>query len=730
MASIPNETTGVQGALSANQRRDIMRNLSSVAARLANSQIDGLTSKLSDTLFTLSESSADPKKSSLTFNASNLLKRNGYAFYHLASAQLESSLQKEVEKLEHEVHGNVAINALELSLVTYEEMEQKVQIESLSRQFEQHNTEQLNALGKRLAVLTGRDNVPLAMNPFRPAVFITALNNAWSEFSDDDGARGLVLPLFSPETFLDLAPILKALNTALIAKNILPELTDAYSIKKSAGPHETTKNEAAADSALLNQLKRIFTAPQNQPDFAGTPPSFSGTSAEFPSLGLPMMGNERLFNHLADIQRRSANVQSSTRSEPGDISGAMLLPQIKQQMPSGALTHMDERTIDLLTNVFGTVFRDPHIPSEIKELIGYLQVPVLKTALIDKNFFFEDTHPARRLIDLLTRSSVSWNQEKGQEDPLYQTIKRNVDRVQRALDDEVNLFSEVVSDLESFIEKEDAAANTALEAPISQALQQEKYRQAGTSAQSEVAMRIGTGEVIAFVETFLEHKWVPVLTLAYRVREEKPQVLENAIKTMDDLIWSVKPKITKAQRQELITKLPSILAMLNKWLTVIKWEDADRLQFFADLAECHASIVRAPLDLSPDRQLEIAVEVAQKAAERRLQLRANEKPEVEPDEFGHLVHTLERGAWLEFLQADGSQKKFKLAWVSPLRSFYIFTSSQKEEGFSFQVEELEQSLRTARARLVVLDKLVERALTESLENAEAEEETAQVMSLA
>lgn len=139
----------------------------------------------------------------------------------------------------------------------------------------------------------------------------------------------------------------------------------------------------------------------------------------------------------------------------------------------------------------------------------------------------------------------------------------------------------------------------ALSVPITQALQQEKIAQATKAAKNDVALRIGTGELAAFVETFLEHKWVPVLTLVYSIQEKKPQAVESAVKAMDDLVWSVKPKITLEERKELIAKLPSMLAILNKWLNVVKLDDAARLQFFAELAKCHASIVRAPLELSP-----------------------------------------------------------------------------------------------------------------------------------
>jgi hypothetical protein len=473
----------------------------------------------------------------------------------------------------------------------------------------------------------------------------------------------------------------------------------------------------------------------------------------------------------------------------------------------------------LLSHVFDGVFGNHDIPDQIKDLIGLLQVPVLKAALMDKDFFFQDSHPARRLIELLSKYSVSLDPEKGQDDPLFQAMQRNVIRVQKEFDQQLSLFDEVVNDLESFIQKDEAATIEALQAPINRAIQREKFKQASIAATHEVSLRIGTGEVLAFVETFLENRWTKVLTLAYSVREEKPHAVEDAIKTMDDLIWSIKPKITLAQRQEMINRLPGILARLNKWLSLIKWEDADRVQFFADLAECHASIVRAPLELTPERQMEIAVEAAKIATERRIEKRAKAEAEakakVEAEEAekarlvaiaiekakakaqapanvkapatvradgenaatGAVVHapatstvtqtqsagqavgvstdaaieagaqdanvvevlvapvneesiiakveqaienaenlvaSLERGMWVQFEKRDGTQQKVRLAWVSPMRSLFIFTSSQKEKSFSVAVDELERNFREARAQIVSVDNVVDKALLDAL----------------
>jgi hypothetical protein len=445
--------------------------------------------------------------------------------------------------------------------------------------------------------------------------------------------------------------------------------------------------------------------------------------------GQPMSAgsNQPLLDFIAQIQ------QNMPAMQPGAGFGAMqgggapagpgvslppnvfYLPRLKESMPAGSLTRGAESTIDLLSRIFETVSLDDNIPRETRELIQFLQIPVLKAALVDKDFFFEEAHPARRMIDLMSRMGVE--QSKGADDPLFKAMQRSVDRVGRDASQELGVFAEAVAELEASIQAEESVAAAAIQEPIAQALKQEKRTAATRSARNAVAIRVGKGEVIAIVETFLEKKWTSVLTVAYQVEEDKPGAVGNATKTMDDLIWSVKPKVTAQQRKELIGKLPGLLVTLNRWLDVIKWQDAERLQFFAELAECHASIVRAPIELSPDRQLEIAVEVAQQDAIRRIEkeqaLAAQEEAAI--DDAVLAVEALERGSWYEFTMEDASVRKVKLAWISPLKTLYIFSTGARQEAFSLSSEKLAETFRNGKVRSLQVDGVVSRALTEAME---------------
>jgi hypothetical protein len=289
-------------------------------------------------------------------------------------------------------------------------------------------------------------------------------------------------------------------------------------------------------------------------------------------------------------------------------------------------------------------------------------------------------------------------------------IEQIVGRVQKEFDQQMSLFDDAVSGIESLLDTGGKQSQDFLATPIAEALRQEKISHAKEAAENDIATRLETGEVASFVETFLETQWVRILTLAHSGKDKKPDVLVKALKTMDDLIWSVKPKASPEQRKELISRLPSILAMLNAWLNAIKWHEPERVIFFSSLAERHAAIVRMQPEASSRHQIEIAVNIAEKASSRRMRRQASESRGKIQDEFRQMVNGLDAGNWLEFSRNNGGMARLKLAWISPQRTRFIFTNRQGEEPSLFTAEELAKALRDRSASLVQVDSIVERAL--------------------
>lgn len=692
---------------------------------MVGQQLNGFSSRLGEALLHLSEQTVRPNEATLSFNAFKHIKANGAIFRRAVSDRLSDLLSQEIRLFEMPDKSERRDNDLDLSLVTFDEMENKVLLGNISQSLELDITEVLSALNLRIARVIGREEIGVAENPFRPQIFVQAIYQGWCRIDPVIESHRVVLRMLGPELFLQMSSILKALNETLVEQGILPDLTDAYRRKKAQNKIGLPPSKATGhDELRYNKVRNWLLSTKNGKTASAG--SHGGEDLDIPDLFAPdaegagwntntisVKVGPRLFGYLNSLQKQIDQIEAGGKSS-GVPQSATILRQVKGQVPEGTLTQIDENTIELLAKIFDYVFLEKDIPPDMKRLIGQLQIPLLKAALIDKKFFIKDDHPARRLIDALASSGVAWDQEKGHDDPLYKMIEQIVARVQKEFDQQVGLFADVVANLESFLAAEDKLSESILAEPIAEAVRQEKIQQARKAAERDIALRIETGEVAGFVEIFLEEQWARILTLAYSVELQKPEVLAKALSVMDDLIWSLKPKNSPEQRKELITKLPSILSLVNAWLNAIKWNEPERVIFFSNLAERHAAIVRVQSELSSRYQIEMAVNIAEKASEHRLNKHARARQEKPRDRFAQLIDTIGEGNWIDFVRNNGSTTKFKLTWISPLRSRFIFTDRQGRDSFSFTADELAQTLREGKASVVMMESVVDRALSAAL----------------
>jgi hypothetical protein len=696
-------------ALDAPLCAQITGELVEVAATLANAQLDSFTTRLAQALQDAGQRSADPALNKLYASAAALLRKNRYPFSFVTAERVHTVLRHELQAAARGLPNPGEAGGALKSLAPDVEVDKTLCLRKAGRTIEDAHSEHLSVLGLRLAFLFGRAQLAPAPHPFRPQIFLNAVHDAWCEFQPDIAAHALVFPLLGPALCLDLAPILHAANMALVKRGILPQLQAAPAAVSA--PAITAPGKAAKPTAPGDPLAQRLHALLGDPSAPAT--AAAETLDAFPTLLEPhALGRTPLLDYLDTLHKNLFDQHLAACGAEGPHS-ASVLTHVRRHAPRGSMAAADEHVVELLAAVFDGALREPAIAPELKVMIASLQLPVLRAVLADHGFFFRPDQPARRTIELLAELAVGWERAKGPTDPVYLAMKRNVERVQRGAEERIGVFVDAVWDLESFMRREQTASDQILAAPIAQALKQEKRKQAEKSARDEVALRIGTGEVVAFVETFLEDQWVPVLTLAYTEQEQKPQAVRDALKTMDDLVWSVKPKITAAERKELLAMLPRMVADLNRWLDLAGCKGEARSRFFSDLATCHASLVRAPLDISPRRQVELALEVAKKATERRLQRQARQAPVPEPDEFDRRVGTLARGAWVDFVAAGGT-RRLKLAWISPMRNLFIFATGKRQHALSLSDQELATALRDGRGQILEVGNLVQRALCATL----------------
>ena len=87
--------------------------------------------------------------------------------------------------------------------------------------------------------------------------------------------------------------------------------------------------------------------------------------------------------------RSRSTCASSCLRARSDVSGA----------PVGSMGRTDEDTVNLVGMLFDYILNDRNLAIPMKALIGRLQIPMLKVAILDKTFFSRTSHPARQLVE-------------------------------------------------------------------------------------------------------------------------------------------------------------------------------------------------------------------------------------------------------------------------------------------------------------------------------------------
>jgi uncharacterized membrane protein len=63
-----------------------------------------------------------------------------------------------------------------------------------------------------------------------------------------------------------------------------------------------------------------------------------------------------------------------------------------------------------------------------------------------------------------------------------------------------------------------------------------------------------------------------------------------------------------------------------------------------------------------------------------------------------------------------SRRKVKLAWVSPLRTLFIFSGAGRREAFSLSADMLAEALHAGTARVLAIDGVVGQVLSEAMQD--------------
>ncbi|MBX9630390.1 MAG: DUF1631 domain-containing protein, partial [Burkholderiales bacterium] len=302
--------------------------------------------------------------------------------------------------------------------------------------------------------------------------------------------------------------------------------------------------------------------------------------------------------------------------EAGAAPARNVLHALKGTSFANQLGQMDTVTLDIVAMLFDQIFGDPRVPAAMKALIGRLQIPMLKVAVMDKNFFSKKNHPARHMLDTLGELSVGLGDGFDAGSALYQRIESILQRVVEEFEEDVGIFDRTTAELQALIQDADKTAEQAGKKEARRIQDKERLDVARLFAQNEVKARVKNQALPRAVLRFLATEWMKLLILAYAKGGRESRAWQSLVETMDILVWSMTPKQSTEERQRLVSVLPGLLKRLTTGMDIIGTQQHARERFNSVLMRCHAKAIGGGDAATADVENPLAAEqaVAQRAA--------------------------------------------------------------------------------------------------------------------
>ena len=344
---------------------------------------------------------------------------------------------------------------------------------------------------------------------------------------------------------------------------------------------------------VMGQLKRLLIGrigPEAENTTYQNPtPALAAAMAVRPALGRQEMefANTELYEYTpAGVARVAGRLREQTT-----------------ELKKKAETKGEKATIEIVALMFQAILQEDRIPPSIRVWFARLQMPVLRVALEEPDFFGTLNHPARQLIDRMGSCVMGFEASEVQGGALETEVKRVVQVIEQYPETGKRVYQLVYDEFQKFIAK--FLTEKSLTQKIVSVAQQVEQKETLT-IQYTIEMRNMLREmpVREEIREFLFKVWAEVLAVA-AVRKG-PQHAEtlDLKKSSTDLVWAASAKPNRSDRARVIADLPKLLQRLRAGMTLLGLPPSQQDAHIKTVSDTLADAFMSKTQAIPQAQIE------------------------------------------------------------------------------------------------------------------------------
>ncbi|MBX3653865.1 MAG: DUF1631 domain-containing protein [Ramlibacter sp.] len=475
----------------------------------------------------------------------------------------------------------------------------------------------------------------------------------------------------------------------------------AYAQSRQGGPADETRMLTASTplararmraSGVVGQLKRLLTE-----RVAG----FEAGHATRPSPALA-----EAMSHEAATQVAEGTVHEvMVYDDVGVEQVATALRQRTGELKKKAATSTEKATIEIVALMFQSILAEERIPPAVRVWFARLQMPVLRVALAEPEFFGTLQHPARQLIDRMGSCVMGFDASAIGGGALEAEIKRVVQVIEQYPETGRRVFQLVYDEFQKFLSKF-LTGKEATQRLVSVAQQVEQKETMAVQYTIEMRNMLNDIPVREEIREFLFKVWAEVLAVAAVKSGPQHEDTIALKKSASDLVWAASAKPNRNDRARVIQDLPKLLQRLRQGMSLLGVQGSAQ--------EAHIKIIG---DTLADAFLSKTEAIPQARIEAMAKRLANLEDFVADDQAGDLpldaesielmlgidastievvadggskpsagmlawAQELQTGTWFT-LDHNGKTNQVQYAWCSERKQLHLFAST---DGRSFLIQ--------------------------------------------
>jgi hypothetical protein len=426
-----------------------------------------------------------------------------------------------------------------------------------------------------------------------------------------------------------------------------------------------------------------------------------------------------------------------------------VMRQRSSELKQAAESPNEKAIIEIVALMFQSILAEDRIQASLRVWFARLQIPVLRVALSEPDFFSTLQHPARRLIDRMGSCALGFdaNMSEVSAQALEVEIRRVVQVIEQYPETGRRVFQLAYDEFQSFLAKHLQSQGPAGKL-VSIAQQVELKETLTVQYTIELRKQLNDMPVRDDIRDFLFKVWAEVLAVASIKFEGKPDIMAMLKSTASDLLWAASAKPSRAERAQVIAQLPNLLTRLRKGMAMLGMDTASQDQQIKRISDILADAFMSRTETIPADQL---AEVTRNLSSLEDFLPEDGVGDLDLDQdsiemitgvdASHIVVIaqggeaasqamrawaleLQLGAWFR-LDHNNNPCQVQFAWRSNRGQLYLFATAQQQcfliqtarvasylqAGLLVPVEEESLTVRATRAALEKLDANPERLLT-------------------